>query len=192
MVMAFISYKVENDKAFQQSIDKAFKESKDLRIPFRTILRDFYQSRKAIFRLRGPGAYPPFKGKKVKDTWKNPGRPSQRTREGNLTAYENFKKKMVGFTYPLLKLTGTLENSITKPNDSNAKQIVAPDSLTMITTVPYANYHQQDNPNKGNRIIPTRKFFFIGGETSQSNRQLQRYIKIIEDYVVKRAQGGNK
>lgn len=183
--MAFVSYKVENDRRLQAAIDNAFFKIRDLRVPFRAILRDFYQSRKAIFRLKGPGKYPPFKGPKVADTWKNPGKPDQRTRDGNLTAYENFKLKSVGFTYPLLRFSGRLQGSITTPSHPDAEQIVTKESLTIITKVPYANYHQQDNPNLGNRVIPTRKFFFIGGESSATDRQLERYIKIINDHVEK-------
>jgi hypothetical protein len=183
--MAFVSYKVENDKAFQKLIDSAFKETRDLTIPFRQIVRAFYQSRKAIFKLKGPGAYPDFKGPKVQETWKNPGRPEQRTRKGELTAYQNLKLKQVGFLYPLLKSSGTLEKSITNPSDTNAEQKIDATSLTIITKVPYANYHQQDNPDLGDAVIPTRKFFFIGGETSQSNRDIERYTKIINDHIVK-------
>jgi phage gpG-like protein len=183
--MAFVSYKVENDNAFQKLIDSAFKETRDLRIPFRQIVRVFYQSRKAIFKLKSAGAYPDFKGPKVQDTWKNPGRPDQRTRKGELTSYQNVKLKRHGFIYPLLKATGKLESSITDPNDSNAKQEIDAISLTIITNIPYANYHQQDNPDMGDRTMPTRKFFFIGGETRQSSRDIERYTKIINDHIVK-------
>jgi phage gpG-like protein len=181
----FVSYKFENDLAFQKLIDTAFKETRDLSIPFRQILRVFYQSRKAIFKLKGPGAYPDFKGPKVAETWKNPGRPDQRTRNGNLSAYQNAKLKRHGFIYPLLKASGRLEDSITNPSSPDAKQEIDAISLTIITQVPYANYHQQDNPDLGDKVIPTRKFFFIGGETSQSNRDIERYTKIINDHIVK-------
>jgi hypothetical protein len=183
--MAFVSYRVENDKAFQKLIDTAFKETRDLTIPFRQIVRAFYQSRKAIFKLKSAGAYPDFKGPKVQDTWKNPGRPDLRTRNGGLTAYQNIKQKQVGFLYPLLKSSGRLEDSVTNPNSSDAEQKIDAISLTIITKVPYANYHQQDNPDMGDAVIPTRKFFFIGGETSQSNRDIERYTKIINDHIVK-------
>lgn len=194
--MAFVSYKVENDKQFQKTIDDAFKEVSDLRVPFKNILRQFYQSRKAIFKLKGAGQYSPFKGPKIGETRNGPlvlRKPSTKRKPipssaDKLTKYEYYKKLKYGFTYPLLKASGDLEKSITDPNDSNAKQIISPDSLVMITTIPYANYHQQDNPDGGNSVMPTRKFFFIGGETSSSNRQLERYIKIIQDYVTKTTQ----
>jgi hypothetical protein len=85
----------------------------------------------------------------------------------------------------LLKASGALEKSITNPSDTNAEQKIDAVSLTIITKVPYANYHQQDNPDLGDKVIPTRKFFFIGGETSQSNRDIERYTKIINDHIVK-------
>lgn len=186
--MAFVSYKVENDKKLQDALDKAFVEVRDLRVPFRQITRDFYQSRKAIFKLQSNGQYPDFKGKKIGETWSKNARPSdiaRRKRPQGATPYEWYKFNAVGFTYPLLKFSGRLEDSATNPNSPDAEQIIEPDSLTIITKVPYANFHQQDNPDMGDRKIPTRKFFFIGGESSTTDRQLERYLKIISDYVNK-------
>jgi phage gpG-like protein len=188
--MAFASYKVENDKAFQGLIDKAFKETRDLTIPFRQIVRVFYESRKAIFKLSTNGAYPDFKGKTIGQGWSRDARPSdiaRRTRPQGATPYEWFKVRKLGpgNQYPLLKLSGRLEGSITNPNHPDAEQKIDAIGLTIITKVPYANYHQQDNPDLGDKVIPTRKFFFIGGETSQSNRDIERYTKIINDHIVK-------
>jgi hypothetical protein len=186
----FVSYKFENDLAFQKLIDTAFKETRDLSIPFRQILRVFYQSRKAIFELKGPGAYPDFKGKTIGQSWSrnaSAGAIKRRTRPQGATPYEWYKVKKLGpgNQYPLLRFTGRLEDSITNPSSPDAKQEIDAISLTIITKVPYANYHQQDNPDLGDKVIPTRKFFFIGGETSQSNRDIERYTKIINDHIVK-------
>lgn len=186
--MAFVSYVIENDQAFQDALDKAFKDTADLRIPFRQIARDFYRSEKAIFKLKGPGQYPDFKGTKVGKTWKNPGRPGARTRDPNLTPYQNYKLKNFGFIYPLLKATGDLEESLTEGGSGSILKIDS-DSLTIGTTIPYANYHQQDSPDKGNRVMPTRKFLFIGPESRFANNnqrgRLDRWLKIINRHVEK-------
>lgn len=186
--MGFVSYKVENDKEFQATVDKAFAEVRDLRIAFRQIARDFYKSERAIFKLKGPGQYEDFKGPRVADLWKNPGRPNTRTRDGNLTAYQNWKIKQVGFDYPLLKLTGDLESSVTGKGRGSILNIEK-DFLEIGTSIPYANYHQQDNPDKGSAKIPTRKFLFIGPESvfanSDQRGRLDRWTKIIESHVAK-------
>lgn len=185
----FVSYTVENDREFQRQIDKAFEQTLDLRIPFRSIARDFYKGQRAIFSLKSAGGYPDFKGPRVSETWKNPGRPERRTRRRGLTAYQNYKiqKGITPKGYPLLKLSGALEKSVTSPNDQNNVTEITKSSLTLGTTLDYANYHQQDNPDMGNRVIPTRKFLFIGPEARNANSnqrgRLDRWTKIIELYI---------
>jgi phage gpG-like protein len=170
--VSFVSYKIENDKSFQKKIDRAFEESLDLRIPFKLISRDFYRSQKAIFSLKGAGGYPDFKGEVYKD---------------GMTKYQFYKKKRFGFDYPLLKATGALEESTTKPDSGDSILEIEKDFLRIGTTLPYANFHQQDNPNLGNRKIPTRKYLFIGPEARNANSdqrgRLDRWIKIIDNYM---------
>jgi phage gpG-like protein len=180
--MAFISYTVENDEAFQKALEKAFKETGDLTLPLRAIARDFYKSQRAIFQLKSSGKYPDYTGPKVKDTWKTPGRPEMRTRDGSLTAYQNYKKKRFGFIYPMLKASGALEASTTSESGPDSIFEITPNSLTIGTGLPYAAFHQF-----GTSKMPMRKFLFIGPEApenvSATRGRLDRWLKIIEDHV---------
>lgn len=167
-----ISYSLENDRLFKQTLRDASEVVSDLRIPFGLISRDFYKSERAIFGLKGPGLYPPFKGEKDKD---------------GLTAYQKRKRKKFGFDYPLLVATGALAASITQPSARGSINIITPLSLTIGTSLPHGIYHQSDAPRSK---IPLRKFVFIGPEatrfaTSEQVGRLERWTKIIEDFVIK-------
>lgn len=166
------SYVLENDKIFKQTLEDASQVVSDLRVPFGLIGRDFYRSEKAIFKLKGPGQYPEFKGEKL---------PSGRTR------YQEAKIKKVGFDYPLLVRSGALAASITTPNAKGSLYQVTPLSLVIGSTIPYGIFHQSDEPRSR---IPLRKFVFIGPEAprfanSDQQGRLQRWVAIIEDYAVK-------
>src|SRR5512135_819982 len=100
---SFTSYSVDNDRKFRNAIKKASEVSDDLRIPFGLILRDFYKSEAAIFKLKGPGKYPPFKG---------PINPKT-----GYTRYQEAKIKKAGFDYPLLVRTGALAASLLGPTN---------------------------------------------------------------------------
>lgn len=167
-----ISYIVENDSLFIQTLRDAAEVVSDLRIPFGLISRDFYKSERAIFGLKGPGQYPPFKGEKDKD---------------GLTSYQKRKRKKFGFDYPLLVATGALAASITQSNAKGSINLITPLSLTIGTSIPYGIYHQSDSPRSK---VPLRKFVFIGPEaprfaTSDQVGRLDRWTKIIEDFVIK-------
>lgn len=183
MGAGFISYKIENDRAFQEQVKSAVEILGDLRIPFGDIAKDFYKSRKAIFNLKGPGQYPPFKGPKIKDLWAKSRfpRPNMRTRDGSKTSYQDWKFRKFGFDYPLLKATGRLERSITGPGPDSIL-IIDKKVLAIGTRVPYGIYHQSDESRKK---MPLRKFLFIGNEASGADeeRQLGRWAKIIETYL---------
>src|SRR5882672_2707860 len=101
--MAFTSYSVDNDRRFRNALKDASEVSRDLRIPFGLILRDFYKSEQAIFKLKGPGKYPKFQGPEVGSTGK--------------TRYQLSKIKKIGFDYPLLVRTGVLAASLLGPNN---------------------------------------------------------------------------
>lgn len=183
--LGFVSYEISNDKAFEAKLKEAGKIVSDLRIPLSQIAFDFYKSQKAIFNLKGPGQYPDFKGLKVKSTWKRPGNPAARTRDGNLTAYQNAKKKRFGFVYPLLKATGDLSDSVLGPSNKGSIYILKDRSITIGSSIEYGQYHQQDlRPGKK---IPMRKFLFIGPESSpvpdKTRGRLDRWVKIMDRFI---------
>ncbi len=171
--MAFTSYVVDNDRKFRDGLNRASQVSQDLRVPFGLILSDFYKSEAAIFKLKGPGLYPPFSGPKDPVT--------------GLTKYQAAKKKKVGFDYPLLVRSGLLSNSLLGPNNTGSISKITPLSLTFGTSVKYGIYHQSDDPRSK---IPLRKFLFIGPEAprfanSEQQGRLERWLNIMNDFVVK-------
>lgn len=185
--LGFVSYELTNDKAFADKLKEARQVTDDLRIPLRKIAIDFYKGQKAIFGLKGPGQYPDFKGPKVKDTWKRPGNPSARTRDGNLTAYQNVKKKRYGFLYPLLVATGKLGLSASTPDAEGSIYKLGKNSLQIGTSIEYGKYHQQDT-RKGKKM-PLRKFLFIGPEADRyytvpaARGRLDRFVKELDSFI---------
>lgn len=188
MAAGFVSYSVVADKAFVAQLERAKSVCDDLRIPFGQIVKDFHRSEKAIFQLKGPGQYPDFKGKKVKETWKTPGNPAMRTRAGELTAYQNFKKRAAGFVYPLLKFSGKLEDSVTGEGSGSIVEI-GKQTLAIGTSVRYGVYHQSDDTRSK---IPLRKFLFVGPESVKyaSNKdltgRLERWNNILNTFILRK------
>lgn len=188
MAAGFVSYSIVNDKAFLAQIERAKAVTDDLRIPFQQIVKDFHRSERAIFKLKGPGQYPDFKGPKVKETWKTPGRPEMRTRSGELTSYQNFKKRKVGFIYPLLKFTGRLEDSVTGEN-SDSIVVVGKQVLAIGTQVKHGIYHQSDDSRSK---IPLRKFLFVGPESlkyasdKDLTGRLERWNNILNTFILRK------
>jgi len=180
MSQSFTSYTLENDAAFLDSIKRASEVSTDLRIPFGLILRDFYKSQQAIFKLKGPGKFPPFKGKIDPKT--------------GMTKYQARKKKKYGFDYPLLVRSGRLAASVLGPNNPGSISKITNLSLVFGTSVPYGVFHQSDDPRKK---IPLRKFFFIGPEaprfaSSEQAGRPKRWLGIMQDHIdrsIKKALG---
>lgn len=172
MAESFTSYSVDNDKKFRDAINRASAVSDDLRVPFGLILKDFYKSEQAIFKLQGPGKYPPFKGARGTD---------------GLTKYQRAKQKAVGFDYPLLVRTGSLAASLLGPNNRGSISKITKLSLAFGTSIEYGVYHQSD---KARSKIPLRKFLFIGPEapTFATNEQMgraQRWVGYIEDHFLR-------
>jgi phage gpG-like protein len=171
MAEAFTSYTVDNDNKFRNAIKKASEVSQDLRVPFGLILRDFYKSEQAIWKLKGPGKYPPFKGPKDPKT--------------GLTKYQARKRKDVGFDYPLLVRTGSLAASLSGPNNNGSISKITKLSLVFGTSIKYGVYHQSDEPRSK---IPLRKFLFIGPEaptfaTSEQQGRLERWQGYMTDHI---------
>lgn len=180
-----VTFKVYSAE-FDKFIADAVKQVGDLRPAFIQIAREFYKANKAIFALKGPGQYADFSGPKIAQTWKNPGQPSRRVRDGNLTAYQYAKQKATGLAkgYPLLKFTGTLEKSITEDNDSNSVKVITPTSLTIGTSVKYGKHHQY-----GTSKMPMRPFLFLDPTTTryagspELSRRQEAWTKVINNYV---------
>lgn len=171
MAEPFTSYLVDNDRKFRDAIKRASETSTDLRIPFGLILADFYKSQQAIWKLKGPGLYPPFKGKKDPKT--------------GMTRYQAAKKRKYGFDYPLLVRTGALAASLSGPNNKGSISKITPLSLVFGTSIEYGIYHQSDKPRSK---IPLRKFLFIGPEAprfanSDQQGRLERWNGYLEDHI---------
>lgn len=175
MAESFTSYSVDNDRRFREALKRASASVTDFRIPFGQIMRDFYRSEQAIFKLKGPGLYPPFKNSKTSGEAKSP--------------YQKYKLKKYGFDYPLLVATGRLSASLLGPNNPGSVSIISKLSLVFGTSVSYGTYHQSDSPRNK---IPLRKFLFIGPEasrfaTSDQIGRLQRWVGYIEDHIANTA-----
>lgn len=171
MAEAFTSYSVDNDRKFREALKRASEVSTDLRIPLGLISADFYKSQQAIWKLKGPGKYPPFKGAINPNT--------------GHTAYQDEKLKKVGFDYPLLVRTGSLAASLSGPGNKGSINKITPLSLTIGTSIPYGIYHQSD---EGRSKIPLRKFLFIGPEapsfaTNEQVGRLERWLGYVEDHI---------
>jgi hypothetical protein len=168
---SFTSYSVDNDRKFKGAIKRASEVSTDLRIPFGLILSDFYKSEQAIWKLKGPGKYPVFKGPLNPKTGK--------------TAYQSAKIKKVGFDYPLLVRTGSLAASLSGPSNKGSISKITNLSLVFGTSIPYGIYHQSDEPRTK---LPLRKFLFIGPEapsfaTSEQQGRLERWQGYMQDHI---------
>ncbi len=168
----FTSYTVDNDQSFRNALKYASMVTQDLRIPFGLILKDFYKSEQAIFKLKGPGKYPAFQGAKGKD---------------GKTDYQRAKIKKVGFDYPLLVRTGALAASLLGPSNSGSISKITKLSLSFGTSIKYGIYHQSDDARKK---IPLRKFLFIGPEapsfaSSEQMGRLQRWNGYMADHILR-------
>ena len=193
MAEAFTSYTLENDVAFKAALTRAQAVVSDLKVPFGLILADFYKSQQAIWKLKGPGKYPPFSGKNIGEMRAGPLRYPTATRKpipenaNALKQYQYYKLKKYGFDYPLLVATGRLAASLSGPSNRDSVSSIGPLHMYFGTSTPYAIYHQSD---KARKRIPLRKFLFIGPEapsfaTSEQMGRLGRWNNILNDYVLK-------
>lgn len=170
MALGFTSYSVENDEKLVRALDRAIKATGDLRKPLAQIGKDFRKSRKAIFALKGPGQYPDL----------GPDGPAK-------TDYKKIKKRAVGFVYPILKLTGRLEGSVTDSGHPENINDIFKSFAEFGTSVPYAIYHQSDKPRTK---IPLRKFLFVGPESVKfANKAIsgfpERALNTLNSYVLR-------
>lgn len=188
--MGFTSYVVDNDKAFRSALNRVSGKVSDLTIPLTLIAKDFYRSEKAIFQLKGPGQYPPFKNSQNEyKTMKNGKQRHVAVTE--MSPYQKRKIKKWGFDYPLLVASGKLRDSLTDGSNPNAiNQIQDKNTLIIGTSVTndkgvcYPVFHQSDDARTK---IPLRKFLFIGPEapafaTSDQMGRLTRWTGILQGY----------
>lgn len=180
-----VSLSIQNSKEIDAAIKRVRGVVKDLRPAFKVMASDFQKSNRAIFKLQGPGQYADFKGPKVSETWKNPGRPDKRTRDGNLTAYQNYKvaRGIAPKGYPLLKLSGRLEKSLTKPGGESILKF-GPTNAVFGTSVPYSEFLQD-----GTSRMKRRPVVFLrpgdGAPDGIAKRRLGRWLNILNDFILK-------
>lgn len=180
-----VEVKVDSVRVIR-SLKELEKSVGDLRPAFIAITRSWLQANKATFKLKSAGRFTDYVGPKVSETWKNPGIPEARTRDGDLTAYENYKKKKVGFVYPMLKFSGRLEKSITEKGNPEFINIMTPKSLTLGSSTPYGIFHESSESRKTR--LPMRKFLFIDPTNVNADPDAAfegRYKKIIDDFVAR-------
>lgn len=137
MADSFTSYEIENDAAFKKQVADAARLVGDLRVAFTLIAKDWRKSNRSQFILKNSGQYPVLSDR-----------------------YSTRKRRDVG-NKPILVRTGRLRDSLTGKKTSDSIQESTKTSLTMGTTVKYGIYHQSD---RARRVIPLRKFLFIGAE----------------------------
>ena len=185
------SYTLENDARFKLALKNAAEVVQDFRVPFGLISRDFYRSERAIFKLKGPGLYPPFKNSNrvqfVQDGVGVKRLAPKKQYDITKSIYQQRKLKKFGFDYPLLVASGKLAASLTQPNASGSINLITKLSFVVGTSVRYGIFHQSDAPRSK---IPLRKFIFIGPEapqfaTSDQQGRLERWLNIVNDHVLR-------
>lgn len=182
-VSKFISYNIENDKAYSRAIERAQASVQDLSPALKVIASDFYRSEKAIFKLRGPGQYDDFKPTSVRN--------SQGVMVKRPSAYKKLKERILGQAYPLLRFSGALEDSVTSPNAEGSVYKVDKQNLIIGTDVKdqkgvlYPKFHQGNDQSKSKGIMPLRKFLFIDGDTVSLSGRSARWMNILNTYVLR-------
>lgn len=179
----FTSYVVENDERVSQALRRAASVSSDLKIPFSMIAKDFQKSRKAIFALKSAGEYPDLSTRPFFAWWER----DDKLRREYLNGYKEYKEAKWGFAYPILKRTGRLEKSVTDAADPENVTRIGPIEMELGTRVPYAVYHQSDEPRSR---IPLRKFLFIGPESKKyANTEIsgfpERALNTLNSFVLR-------
>jgi phage gpG-like protein len=176
------SFIIENDVEFQKVLDKLAKATSDFRIPFGSISRAWYQSNKQIFTLKSKGKYKELSKKPFFAWWEK----DEDLRRFYPQGYWEYKEAKYGHRYPILFRTGRLANSMLSPRSPDAHNFIGKQVLEMGTLVPYAIYHQSDQPR---RVIPQRKMIFISGgpkedaKDARAGGRLKRWTNIVYDHI---------
>ena len=163
-----------NSEQYDEAVKEALKNVKSLKPVFIQIAREFYKTNRAIFTLKSAGKYTDFKGKLGRD---------------GMTPYQRFKNRVIGNRgYPLLKLTGRLEESITVRGSAEAVEEMSDSSLVIGTRVPYGIYHQSEMARSK---IPYRPFLFLDPATTavapdgSLSRRSEAWVRMINQYVMR-------
>lgn len=162
------SYIIENDREFARQLDRLSELTNNMKVPFSLIAMDFYRSEKMIFALKGPGLYPDLAtSTKIQKIYYNPG-------------------KGPGSEYPILFRTGRLARSLLSSTSPESDFSLTKSELIMGTKVPYAIFHQSDEPRTR---LPQRKVVFIDGGPLERSKganksgRRDRWEKIIFSYI---------
>jgi phage gpG-like protein len=182
-----VLYKI-NSAEYDAAVKDALTKVRSLKPVFRGIVKEFYITNRAIFKLKSSGKYPDFKGVRGRD---------------GMTKYQRYKNKRVGGRgYPLLKFTGRLEESITVRGSEDAFEKITDKSLVVGTNVKYGVYHQQ--PERRGEIMPYRPFLFLDPSTTalapdgSMSRRSEAWVRAIQAYVTRsldsmgKTKGGEK
>lgn len=152
-------YRVDPDRSFSRKLKDVSAQVRDLSVPLTLIGQSWFKSNKAFFLLKGPGKF----------TDLSPG-------------YKVFKTRHLGSPYPILRLSGQLEASLTEPDNHNAiSRIVSKRDLFLGTKVPYAGFLQH-----GTKRMPKRPFVMIGAEQTgpdEFNKRREAWVAILDNFM---------
>lgn len=133
----------------------------DLTVPLKLIAQSWFRSNRAIFTLKGPGKYADLS-----------------------PAYKAFKARHLGTAYPIMRLSGQVEQSITDPTDPNSiSYILNKNHLVLGTSIEYANINAKGS-KKNN--LPARPVVLFGNESvapGPLNARVEAWKKMLLSYV---------
>ena len=156
-----INFEGDPEKRLTKAILKASKKVEDLTVPLTLMTREWYKSNRSIFdkRRKGPGKYEDLSPK-----------------------YKIIKEAKYGFTYPILRASGRLAESMTSPQSPESiNRIINKKALELGTSTPYASYL-----HFGTKKMPARPLALIGAEQVAPkliNQRLENWVKLMEDWV---------
>jgi len=160
-------YDVDPDNRLANAIKRAVRDLGDLTEPFQLMTREWYKGNVSIFdkNRQGPGKYADLSPR-----------------------YKRRKQRKWGFTYPILRASGKLADSMTNPTHSDSiAVIVNKRELHLGTKVKSKKNHAYGaSLHFGTRKMPARPFALIGGEqvaTKQVNQRRENWINLINDWV---------
>lgn len=183
MVSDAIKVEVDPGQVLQKQLRKAVESVQDLRLPLNLISQQWFKSNYAIFSLKGPGKYPPFKHA-IRAARLSVNGKRGREFDVEKSPYQLRKLREVGFDYPLLAKSFDLARSITDPNDpQSVNYLINKVSMALGTAVPYAIYHQSKAPRTK---MPYRPMILFGNEQVAPNALSNRvagWVRLIQDYV---------
>ena len=130
-------------KKFEKILKRLLKRSDDWRPLFFTLGKNFRKSRESIFALGGPGGYKDLSPR-----------------------YKKLKEDLFGNAYPILKISGELERSVTQENDPDNISIVDRRSFVFGSKDPILKFHNSDKTPR--KKMPLRKVIFWGPEAPKT------------------------